>query len=73
MLFSAQTDDKAILSSGQTHPEVNVQVSATAKLAVADLEGDGHLVVGVQLLVEAFARVGSELDVVGGGEAYEGQ
>lgn len=54
-----------------THPEVNVQVAATAKFAVADLEGHGHLVVGMELLVEAFARVGLELDVVGRGEADE--
>lgn len=50
-----------------THPEVNLQVAAAAKLAVADLEGDGHLVVLVQGFVEAFALVSLHLDVVGRG------
>lgn len=48
----------------EAYPEVNVEISATTKLAIADLEGDGHPVVRVQLLVEAFARVCLQLDVV---------
>jgi hypothetical protein len=48
----------------RTNPKVYVQVSTAAKLAVADLESDCHLVVRVQLLVEAFARVRLELNVV---------
>jgi len=47
-----------------TYPEVNVEVSTATKLAIADLEGDGHSVVRVQLLVEAFARVCLQLNVV---------
>lgn len=46
------------------YPKVNIEVSAAAEFAVADLEGDGHLVVRVQLLMEALARVRLELDVV---------
>ena len=49
-----------------THPEINLQVSAAAKLPVADLERDCHLVVLVEGLVEAFAGVSPELDVVCG-------
>lgn len=52
---------------GASYPEVDVEVAGAAELAVADLEGDGHLVVAVQLLVEALAAVGGQLDVVGGG------
>lgn len=48
----------------KTYPEVNVEVSTATKLAIADLEGDSHSVVRVQLLVEAFARVCLQLDVV---------
>jgi hypothetical protein len=47
-----------------THPEVNFEISAATKLPVADLEGDCHLVVLVEGLVEAFALVGLHLDVV---------
>lgn len=58
---------------GRMYPEINVQIAGTAKLPVADLEGDGHLVVGVQLLVEALSRVRLEQDVVRGGNASKGQ
>ena len=54
-----------------THPEVDLKIAATTKLAVADLEGHGHLIVGMELLVEALARVGLELDVVGRSKADE--
>ena len=46
------------------YPEIDVQVSAAAKFPVADLEGHRHLVVLVQLLVEAFALVRFHLNVV---------
>lgn len=49
-----------------THPKVNLEVPAATKFSVADLEGDGHLVVLVQRLVEAFAHVGLHLNVVRG-------
>ena len=51
-------------SMSLTYPEVNFQVSAATKLSVADLEGNGHLVVLVQRFVEAFALVSLHLDVV---------
>jgi hypothetical protein len=53
------------------HPEINLQVPAASKLAVADLECDRHLVVLVQGLVEALALVGLHLDVVRGRERDE--
>jgi hypothetical protein len=46
------------------YPKVDIQVSGTAKFSIADLEGDGHLVLIVKLLVETFAAMGRELDVV---------
>lgn len=46
------------------YPEVNLQVAAAAEFPVANLEGDGHLVVLVQLLVEALALVRLHLDIV---------
>ncbi len=46
------------------YPKVNLQVTAAAEFPVADLERDRHLVVLVQLLVEAFALVRLHLDVV---------
>lgn len=60
----------------ESYPEVNVEVACAAKLAVADLEGDGHLVVLVEALVEALDATGRQHDVVrhhsleghGGGE-----
>lgn len=48
----------------EAYPEVNLQVSAPSEFPVADLERDCHLVVLVQLLVEAFALVRLHLDVV---------
>jgi hypothetical protein len=48
-----------------THPKVNFQIAAAAKLPVADLEGHRHLVILVQRLVEAFALVGLHLDIMG--------
>lgn len=49
-----------------TYPEINVQIPTASKLSVAHLEGDGHQVVLVQVLVEAFSRVRLELDGVCG-------
>ncbi len=54
-----------------TNPEVNIEVSRAAELAVADLEGYRHLVIAVEDFVEALAAVGRELDVVGGCRAYQ--
>lgn len=59
------------MQGGFSYPEINLQVSASTKLPVADLEGDGHLIVRVQLFVEAFPRVRFHLDVVGGGKAQQ--
>lgn len=51
-------------STGLTHPEIHIQIPTAAKLPIADLEGDGHLVVRMQNLVEALPRMRLELDVV---------
>ena len=58
-----------------THPEVNLQIPRTAKLSVSNLECDGHLIILVKDLVEAFSLMGAHLDVVrkrAGEEAQEG-
>lgn len=47
------------------YPEVNIEVTGTAKLPVAGLESNGHDIVLVELLVEALAAVGGKLDIVG--------
>jgi hypothetical protein len=39
----------------KTHVEVNVEVATATKLSVAHLECDSHLVIAMQLFVEAFA------------------
>ena len=57
--------------SVHAYPEVDVQVLAAAKLSVADLECHRHLVVLVQLLVEAFSRVRAEIYVVGESRAQQ--
>lgn len=49
-----------------TYPEIDLQVATASEFPVSDLEGDGHLVILVQGLVEAFAGVSPELDVVCG-------
>jgi hypothetical protein len=60
-------------SAAFAYPEVDVQIAGTAKLAVTNLKGDGHFVVGVQLLVEAFSRMCLEQDIVRRSDAREGQ
>lgn len=47
-----------------SYPEVDVEVPAAAKLPITCLEGDGHAVILVQFLVEAFPRVRPEEDVM---------
>lgn len=54
----------ACVSRPNAYPEIDFQIAAAAKLSVANLECDRHLVVLVQLFVEAFALVGLHLDVV---------
>lgn len=59
-----------------TYPEVNIEVACAAELAIANLEGNSHLVILAEVLVEAFEAVGRQDDVVcssnlesnGGGE-----
>ena len=46
------------------YPEVNIEVTSTPKLPIADLERHRHLVILAQRLVEAFAAVGGQADVV---------
>jgi hypothetical protein len=55
----------------ESYPKVDLEVPAAAKLSVADLERHSHLVVLVELFVEAFAHVGLHLDVVGGSQGEE--
>lgn len=55
-----------------TYPKVNVEVACAAKLAVADLESDGHGVILVEGLVEALAAVGGKDDVVSGSGLEDG-
>lgn len=54
----------------QAYPEVDIDISTSTKFPVTDLEGHGHQIILVQVLVEAFSRVRLELDGVcgGGGE-----
>ena len=63
--------DSELTKEGSSYPEINLQIPASSKLPVANLERDCHLVVLVQRLVEAFALVRLHLDVVRGGEAEE--
>lgn len=46
------------------YPEVDIKVSSTAKLPIANLEGHRHLVILAQRLVETLAAVGGQADVV---------
>ena len=47
------------MQSGQgLYPEIYLEVAASAKLPIADLEGDGHLVIFVEDLVKALSGVG---------------
>lgn len=50
------------------YPEVNLQIAAASKLPIADLERDRHLVILVEVLVEAFPRMRAHLDVVAEGD-----
>lgn len=49
------------------YPEINVEVTRGAELAIANLVCDAHLVILVEVLVEAFESVGGQDNVVGGG------
>lgn len=50
---------------GWKYPEIHLQVSGASKFAIAHLEGDGHLVIFVELLVETFPGVSANVDIVG--------
>lgn len=56
---------------GETYKEVDIKIATATKFSVANLEGDRHLVILVQRLVEAFSRMGAELDVVRVGDCKE--
>jgi len=60
-----------LLVLGSMYPEINVQIAGVAELAVADLESHRHLVLAMQVLVEAFSTVRGQLDVVRGGGAQQ--
>lgn len=49
---------------GRAHPEIDFEVPSATKFSIANLEGDGHFVVFVELFVEAFSGVGAHLDVM---------
>ena len=49
-----------------THPKVNFKISTPTEFSIADLERDCHLVVLVELLMEAFPHVCLHLNVVSG-------
>jgi len=51
-------------AAATTYPELNIQITASPKLPVSDLERDRHLVVLVQCFVETLARMRLHLDVV---------
>ena len=55
---------EVINSLEETYPEVDIEISSTAKFPVTHLEGNGHLVVYVQHLVEAFPPMRGQLDIV---------
>ena len=48
----------------RAYPEIDVEVTTSSKLPVANLKGDGHFVILVQYFVETFVRVCPHLDVV---------
>ena len=49
----------------ESYPEINIEIPSTSKLPIANLEGHRHLVILAQRLVEAFAAVSGQADVVG--------
>ena len=46
------------------YPEVYFEISRRSKLSISNLERDRHLVILMQLFVEAFPSVCRELDIV---------
>jgi hypothetical protein len=71
--YPSPSRSEAISEAGKSHnvystyPEINIEVTCAAKLAIADLEGDRHLVIPVQGLVEALEAMGRQDNVVRGG------
>ena len=65
---------KRTQSGESTHPKINLQIPRAAKLPIAHLERHSHLIVLMQHLMEAFALMGSHLDIVSESEdaAHEG-
>ena len=49
---------------GGRYPKVDFKVTRTAKLAVPHLKSHGHFVIFMEILMEAFARVCAQLDIV---------
>lgn len=47
---------------GTAYPKVDFKVPSTAKLSVAHLEGDSHLIIAVEGLMEAFSAMRAEED-----------
>lgn len=51
--------------SRRPYPEVDVEVARTAEFPVSDLEGNGHLIIAMEVLMKALPAVGWQLNVVG--------
>lgn len=47
-----------------TYPEVNVEISRTAEFSVADLKGNGHLIILFQAFVETLHAMSWENNIV---------
>lgn len=51
-------------TSRAPYPEINVQIPSLFEFPVANLEGNSHFVIFVELFEEAFASMPRELDVM---------
>ena len=47
-----------------TYPEIDIEVACATEFTIANLEGNGHGVILVEGLVEAFSTVGGQDDVM---------
>ena len=52
------------LSAKFTYPEINLEVASSTELPIPYLKCHSHLIILVQNFVEAFPRVGAQVDVV---------
>ncbi len=47
-----------------TYPEVDVEIASTTKFSIAHLKGDRHLIIPMEVFVEAFPAMRLELDIM---------